>query len=273
MNRIIKVFLVLVAAFASLFAICNEVFAQVVINEVYPNPPGSSESGEFIELYNRGSDAIGITGWMISDTAGSIKTYMIPPNILAAGSYISFPRSITSIILNNDGDGVVLKDTAASIIDSMSFGNSTEGYSWSRVPDGLGSFVSYTLPTEASPNPTPSPSPSPKPTPTPSPEPTIQPTSSPTPTKSPSPSPSPTKTPSPKPSPTKSPPPSTQPSGSVLGSEDIKTPVASPASQEVSENSSPVLAFGLVGAGVVLMAFSGYLAFKKQKETLPQNTI
>lgn len=117
------------------------------------------------------------------------------------------------------------------------------------------------------------PTPSPTLAPTSSPAPTTQPTSSPTPTKSPSPSPLPTKTPTPRPNPTKSPSSTPQSSGLVLGSENVKTPVASPVPQEISGKSSHILAFALVGVGISLIGFSGYLAFKKQKETSPQNTI
>jgi len=179
----------------------RRVSAQVVINEVFPNPSGSSsEPDEFIELFNLGTEPVVITGWQISDTQGTVKTYSIPENILGTGTYISFRRSATGIALNNTGDGVELRDTGGILKDSTSFGDIKEDRSFSRIPNGVGNFVADTDVTELSANispPTPEPTPVPQ-TPTPTPTPTQTPilimssqssakTPTPVPTKTPSP--------------------------------------------------------------------------------------
>lgn len=184
-----------------IFLIPGKVFASdVVINEVFPNPSGSSaEDGEFIELYNKSSGAVAITNWKISDTAGSTSTYTIPDNTLPAGGFISFKKATTGISLNNTGDGVELKNESDQLIDSMSFASTIEDKSWSRIPDGTGEFVNNTNPTDGSPNSTPPPSPTPTPTdvptPTRTPTPTKTPTSAPTSTPVKTPTPTPPRTP------------------------------------------------------------------------------
>ncbi len=183
----------------------RQVSAQVVINEVFPNPSGSSsEPDEFIELFNPGTEPVVITGWQISDIQGTVKTYSIPENILGTGTYISFRRSATGIALNNTGDGVELRDTGGILKDSTSFGDIKEDRSFSRIPNGVGNFVADTDVTELMANISP---PTPEPTlvtqtPTPTPTPIQTPIlimSSPSPTKIPTPTPIPTKTPLPTP--------------------------------------------------------------------------
>jgi hypothetical protein len=43
--------------------------AQVVINEIFPNPFGDDVGTERIEIYNAGSTPVDMTGWAIDDAA------------------------------------------------------------------------------------------------------------------------------------------------------------------------------------------------------------
>jgi len=165
--------------------------ARVVINEVFPNPSGSSsEPTEFIELFNLGTESVTITGWQISDTQGAVKIYTVSEGTLDPGVYLSFRRSTTGIALNNTGDGVELKDAAGVLKNSMSFGETKEDRSFSRIPNGTGDFIADTDVTELSVNTIPS---TPEATSIPqTPAPSATPiliTSSPSPTKTPTPTP------------------------------------------------------------------------------------
>lgn len=114
------------------------------------------------------------------------------------------------------------------------------------------------------PTPSPTPSPTNPPTQAPTPAPTPSPTPIPTPTKSPSPRPTLTKSPTPKPTPT------------LLVAEDTTSisPVPTVLSAKTeANNQTPFFAFLLIGAGVILIGISGYMAFRKQKESTLQNTI
>ncbi len=261
--------------------------AQVVINEVFANPSGSvSEPNEFIELYNSGTDSATITGWQISDTHGSTKTYIFPEATLGSGNYINFRRSVTGITLNNDGDGVELKDKDNNLIDSMGFEETIEDRSWSRIPNGFGSFINGAEVTEFAANIAPPPtfSPTPTPTSTPTQTPTTTPTS--TPVKTSSPNPTPTKTPTliPKATPTPGPIESAADlhptsSGSVLGlanrSADLTLtpkPVVSPSAEKV-QGKNVIMGIIFIGAGLLLVVGSIYTAIKTSKSSHLQNDI
>jgi hypothetical protein len=249
---------------------------DVVINEVSPNPEGGgSEVAEFIELYNKGSESVTITGWKISDTQGSTNTYAIPENTISAGGYKSFTRGTTGIALNNDGDGVNLKDNTDQAIDSMSFGSSSQGKSWSRNPNGTGSFANDTQPTENAANAAP-----PTPTPTNTPAPTIVPTAAPsaTPTKTPTPTKSPTATKAPTPgkttpSPTKVPTPTPEDENNSslalaskdedslqdIGSSNISgTPDQTASVMGISTSAVP---WFFIALGLILITVCGILAY------------
>lgn len=241
------------------------VSAQVVINEVLPNPSGSSsEPTEFIELFNTSSDPVIITGWKISDTAGSVKTYTIPDTTLNSGEYASFRREVTDIALNNDGDGVELKDAGNNPKDSMTFGSTIEDRSWSRIPNGTGSFVNNTEPTERLANIEP-PTPSPSPTQVATSSPTQSSTQSPTPSPTQSPTPVPTKSPTPRP--TKSP----SPSPEVLGEETTPTPIATdevsptPLVSDSTKKKFPIIPVIFIGSGLVMIGFAAVQLMNAKK--------
>ncbi|MBI2009721.1 MAG: lamin tail domain-containing protein [Candidatus Chisholmbacteria bacterium] len=236
---------------------------DIVINEVLPNPSDdSSEQNEFIELYNKGSEQVSLTNWTLAD---QVKTYTIGEITLAAGGFASFKKSDTSIGLNNDGDSIELKNAGGSLIDSMSFGNSSnsEDRSWSRYPDGTGSFFADTTPTENGANSVP-PSPSPTPTPTPTPSPSPTPTSTPKPSPTPKPT---TSTASAK----KSPEPTLEPVAFLdtepeqknvqLGETLGESTAASPAATVVAGNQfnrRTIVSWLLTGSGLVFLTAAGF---------------
>ncbi len=107
---------------------------SVIINEIMYNPSGGEP--EWIELFNTTDNTINLNGWFISDIVttpaiSQIKNdHFIPPKsyiIIARDSSIfNYHRVITSEIitinlpvLNNDADGVVLRDDRKFTIDSV----------------------------------------------------------------------------------------------------------------------------------------------------------
>lgn len=149
--------------------------AQVVINEVHPQPVNGPD---WVELYNLGTESVDLTAWTLEDqlsTPSVLTTFSA--TILTAGEYLVIEVGQK---LNNTGDGVVLKTPQGMIQDQMSYSAATLGQSWARWPNGTGGFV-LVEPSRAAFNLAPSPSPSSQPSPAPS--------SSPTPSSSPSPTP------------------------------------------------------------------------------------
>jgi hypothetical protein len=182
----------------------------VVINEVQydPDRAGQDSAYEWIELYNPNTCSVDVTGWAIEDNQekDTIPDLRLGPGgyaVVAAGAgfHDHFPGFEGSIAymndgsigngLSNDGDRLVLVDSAGSIVDAMSYGGDagvlsppcvdvTEGHSLERRPAGIDTgrasdFVDNEEPTPGtglsasapaqSPAPTPAPAPTLVPTP------------------------------------------------------------------------------------------------------------
>lgn len=162
----------LFACFIACFIKPGWVAAQVVINELYPNPNTGEE--EWLELYNAGNQAVELSGWQVWDQLSSSSlVYQFNTSTLFD------PQALLVInlhnVLNNSGDALTLKNAGEQIIDFLSYSSSTKGQSWSRDPNDL-TKIYETTPTKnlanVSPISTLSPTPSPNLTPTPTPNPT-----------------------------------------------------------------------------------------------------
>lgn len=177
------------------FFIPSSVYAQVVINEVYPRPVGDSKD-EFVELYNKGTETVLFKGWSIDDieNGGSQpKKFADDDRIDPKAFYVYKFKSF----LNDTGDDVRLLNDKEERIDYYQFGKTDEGISYGRNPDGEGwGTLSSSSPGGANapvvPTSTSIPS---TPTPTIKPTPTDKPTSIPKPQATSTPKPQPTSTP------------------------------------------------------------------------------
>ncbi|MBW6441192.1 lamin tail domain-containing protein [Patescibacteria group bacterium] len=90
---------------------------EIVITEFLPNPEGSDKDNEFIELYNKGDTTVNIENFVLADKIGKIREFIIPKDTkINAKSYKVFYADQTGIVLNNSGDGVLLKDNQGNII-------------------------------------------------------------------------------------------------------------------------------------------------------------
>ncbi|MFB7225714.1 lamin tail domain-containing protein [Streptomyces sp. NPDC056227] len=126
--------------------------ANVIINEVLANEPGSSTAGEAIEIVNTGGTAISIAGWTVQDGSAVRHTFAagttLQPGkaitVFGAGSAIpggivAVAASTGGLNLSNSGDQVILRDSAGATVQSMSYSSSqanSDGVSINRSPDG-----------------------------------------------------------------------------------------------------------------------------------------
>ena len=143
---------------------------DILINEVQYNPPqpGSDAPFEWLELFNPTGESIELRGWSIRD---NYKSDIIPDLVVASrgfaiiaateGFYSNFPGVDCPVVLiedgaignglSNDGDRLILKDGAGTVIDAISYGSDasvmsppapgvSEGHSIERSPEG-GEFV------------------------------------------------------------------------------------------------------------------------------------
>ena len=107
----------------------------LVINEVMANPDASSdELGEWVELYNPGSEAVDLEGWKLRDGGAvghTITNLVVPPD-----GYVVLGRSADqnvnggapvdqafgdALTLANGGDTVVLENDAGEVIDQIAY--------------------------------------------------------------------------------------------------------------------------------------------------------
>ena len=145
-NLINKMYLVVLALFCCTALLTVEVSAQVAINEVMARPVNGSE---WIELYNRSSDAVHLSGWTLSDlrTTGQFKASAV----IDGGGYVivaedadaiglQFPGLNVPILsltrwprLNNGGDGLILRDATATLVDSIFYPAQKASISLERI--------------------------------------------------------------------------------------------------------------------------------------------
>ncbi|GAA1183441.1 hypothetical protein F4556_000669 [Kitasatospora gansuensis] len=135
--------------------------ANVIINEVLANEPGSSTAGEAIEIVNTGGTAVSIAGWTVADGSAVRHTFAagttLQPGkaITVFGAASAIPGGIVAVAagtgglnLSNSGDQVILRDSAGATVQSMSYSSSqanSDGVSINRSPDGsaTGSWVKH----------------------------------------------------------------------------------------------------------------------------------
>jgi len=155
--------------FISTLKVPGENYLDLVINEIMYNPQGADTYSEWIELYNRTSTNIDLTGWFLKEdnetltgTAGEIKnTHLVQGSlVIPAGGYIILADSgtyflnsysdnppsatwnviDTSIALANTVDTIFLVNPSFKVISSVTYSNtwnnSVEGKSTEKINSG-----------------------------------------------------------------------------------------------------------------------------------------
>ncbi|XYH96259.1 lamin tail domain-containing protein [Sorangium sp. So ce1128] len=137
--------------------------AQVILNEICVNEPGSDTAGEFIEIVNVGGTSASIGGWTLSD-ATSVRHTFAAGTTLAAGKAIAvfggasaIPAGLTNALacstgtlsLSNGSEQVCLKDGGGVVKNCFTYTSAlsgTDGVSMNRSPDGSagGTFALHT---------------------------------------------------------------------------------------------------------------------------------
>ena len=131
---------------------CETLPARVILNEILANEPGSTTSGEFIELVNVGGSSIDISGWTLSDALAVRHTFasgtVLEPGkaLTVFGAASGIPSGMSHAVasttgnlsLNNSGDTVTLEDAAGTSHDAVTYSSglaSSDGVSMNRGPD------------------------------------------------------------------------------------------------------------------------------------------
>jgi hypothetical protein len=140
---------------ANVFALHND----IVINEIMYQHQVTTTGGtatnspeEWIELYNRGANAVDLSGWTFSDAID----YVFPQDtMLAAGQYLVVANNATALIedlqdpgvvvlgnfsrnLSNSSDNIILLDAKGNLADEVHYYDDTP---WPKYADGGGSSL------------------------------------------------------------------------------------------------------------------------------------
>ncbi len=111
----------------------------VIINEILPDPEGISDTeGEYIEIFNKNSFEVDLSGWKITDTIGKPTIYTFPKGkTINPGRFLILFWPETKITLNNlDGDSLKLIQPDGTIIDEVNYEKAIKGQSYNRTDSG-----------------------------------------------------------------------------------------------------------------------------------------
>jgi len=97
---------------------------SVLIASLLPNPTGNESQDEAVTVRNTGSGPVSLEGWRVRDVAN--RTWMLF-GTLDPGDEQTFTRNGQPMALNNGGDTVELLDPANNVVDSVTYGRTTDG--------------------------------------------------------------------------------------------------------------------------------------------------
>ncbi len=120
---------------------------NIVINEIYYNVP-STDTLEFIELYNNELTAVDLTGWSftqgVTHTFGSVMMqpgdYLVLTNNAASFQTAFGVTAIewTSGSLSNGGEDIEIVDAANAVVDYVNYDDTAP---WTEMADGAGNSL------------------------------------------------------------------------------------------------------------------------------------
>ena len=127
----------------AILGLFGNAWAQVVINEILYEPSSPSAADRFVELYNTGNVAVGLSGWQLK---GSIRFQFPSYTLIAPGGYLVVaqdPQGLrykTGSVCLGPFDGalagsglIVLQDPAGNVVDQVEY---DLGFPWPTNTSG-----------------------------------------------------------------------------------------------------------------------------------------
>jgi len=126
---------------------------SILINEAAAAGPGP----DFIELCNRGSESVDLSGCVLSDDRTALKYTFPAGSSLAAGATVAIDSSQLGFGLKTGGDTVYFRAPGAAggpgrVLDCLRFGAMAAGTSTGRYPDGAPVYSTLAEPSAGKPN-------------------------------------------------------------------------------------------------------------------------
>jgi hypothetical protein len=134
------------AAVGLLFFLPSSGLADIVINEIHHTPRPKQVFGEFIELFNTGTEVVDVSGWSFTDgirftfpegtliSPGSYLVVAEDPSVVAAQYGYSSALGPYEGRLDGDGEELILRDINGNLMDSVEYGH---GFPWPTVGSGF----------------------------------------------------------------------------------------------------------------------------------------
>ncbi len=148
-----------------LFVFAKNGKAQILINEFSASntgiivDPDYKESGDWIELYNAGTDAIDLGGYFLTDNFNNKEKWEIPTGtIIGSNGFLiiwadGYNTGLhTSYKLSADGEEIALVHPSGTVVDSLSFGYQDPNISMGRDSNDISQWVFFTKATPGSVN-------------------------------------------------------------------------------------------------------------------------
>ncbi len=142
-------------------------FQDLVINEFMADndddSPWMDQDGEFddwIEIYNNTNQTVNLDNYFLSDTSTFEHKWEFPNIDIPANGYLIVwaDKDVdqtglhTQFSLDKDGGEIILSHIDNTVVDSVSYGEQSGNISMSRVPNGIGNFISTETVTHGSAN-------------------------------------------------------------------------------------------------------------------------
>ena len=136
-------------------------YAKVIVNEVVAsNTAGITDeaggTGDWLELYNPGSETVNLEGYFITDRLSEPQRWALPAGlVIPPGAVLMLwadsdeeqgPNHI-GFNLNRDAEGVYISDPAGTLFDGVEWTAAPRDHSLARFPDGTGEFAWCAAPT------------------------------------------------------------------------------------------------------------------------------
>lgn len=130
------------------------------LSELFPDPDGNDEDGEFIEIMNASATDADVSGWILESSSG--KTFTLTARVAAFGRY-AFSYAVTRLPLSNAGATITLRNQSGAVVDAVTYpGPAKTGKAYAR--NGVEAWRWTSIVTQGSENafdPEPIPSPAP----------------------------------------------------------------------------------------------------------------
>ncbi|PIE76511.1 hypothetical protein CSA17_01760, partial [bacterium DOLJORAL78_65_58] len=129
-------------------------FSAVCINEFHTTSAGGGVD-DWVELHNRGTMAVDLSGAFLSDQRSELTKFRIPDGtVLAAGGYLVYDETTLGFGWSSAGDDVIVFAAADSVtgLDFYDFGPQTPDVSEGRLEGGQDIWAFFPEPTPGAAN-------------------------------------------------------------------------------------------------------------------------